>query len=37
MVDKKWVAQPNNSRKVIFWEYFEKEKIINDFYQSMHQ
>jgi hypothetical protein len=35
MVDKKWVAQPNNSRKIILWEYFDKEKIINDFYQSM--
>jgi hypothetical protein len=35
MIDKKWVAQPNNSRKIILWEDFDKEKIINDFYQSM--
>ncbi len=36
MIDKKWVDQPNNSRKIIIWEYFEKEKIINDFFQSLH-
>jgi hypothetical protein len=36
MIDKKWVDQPNNSRKIILWEYFEKEKIINDFFQSLH-
>jgi hypothetical protein len=35
MVDKKWVSQPNNSRKIVLWENFEKEMIINDFYKSM--
>jgi hypothetical protein len=35
MVDKKWGTQTNKSRKVILWENFEKEKIINDFYNSM--
>jgi hypothetical protein len=35
MIDKKWVAQPNNIRKITIWEYFEKEKIIQDFFQSM--
>lgn len=37
MIDKKWVDQPNNSHKIIVWENFDKEKIIKDFYQSMHQ
>ena len=37
MVNKKWVEQPNNLRKITIWENFDKEKIIKDFYQSMHQ
>ena len=35
MNDKKWVMRPENKRKVIVWEYFDKAKIINDFYASM--
>ena len=37
MVDKKWVDQPNNPHKIMVWEDFDREKIIKDFYQSMHQ
>ncbi len=35
MIDKKWVEQPNNNRKIIIWENFEKDKIITDFYDSL--
>ena len=34
-VNKVWVERPNNSRKIIIWENFDKEKIMNDFYYSM--
>lgn len=37
MVNKKWVDQPNNRHKIIVWEFFDKEKIIKDFFESMHQ
>jgi hypothetical protein len=35
MVDKKWVEQPDNDRKIIIWENFDKEKIMTDFYGSL--
>lgn len=35
MVDEKWVEQPDNKRKIILWEYFDSDAIINDFYESM--
>ena len=35
MVDKKWVEQPENTRKIIIWEDFDKDGIMNDFYQAM--
>lgn len=35
MIDKKWVELPNNVRKITIWENFDKEKIIQDFFQSM--
>lgn len=31
----KWIDQPDNPRKVIIWENFDKEKIMADFYQVM--
>jgi len=31
----KWVDQPHNPRKIIIWEYFDKENIIKDFFNSM--
>ncbi len=35
MIDKKWVEQPENIRKITIWENFDKEKIIQDFFYSM--
>jgi inosine-uridine nucleoside N-ribohydrolase len=34
-IDKVWMERPNNSRKVIIWENFDTEKIMDDFYNSM--
>lgn len=34
MLDKKWVEQKDNSRKIIIWENFNQEKILADFYSS---
>lgn len=34
MIDEKWVDQPNNARKILIWENFDKEKILADFYAS---
>ncbi len=31
----KWVEQPNNKRKMIVWENFDRERIMADFYASM--
>lgn len=30
-----WVDRPHNSHHIIFWENFDKEAILNDFYRSM--
>ncbi|MDN5212931.1 nucleoside hydrolase [Fulvivirgaceae bacterium BMA12] len=35
MIDKKWVEQPDNPRKIVLWEDFEKDEIISDFYSSL--
>jgi inosine-uridine preferring nucleoside hydrolase len=35
VVNKKWVEQPDNPRKIILWENFDKDKIMQDFYESM--
>lgn len=34
MLDKKWVEQKDNFRKIIIWENFNQEKILADFYSS---
>jgi len=31
-VDEKWIEQPENPRKILVWENFDREKIIADFY-----
>ena len=31
----KWVDRPDNSRKIILWEQFDREAIMKDFYESM--
>lgn len=33
--DGNWVDRPENPRKIIIWENFDKEKIMQDFYNSM--
>ena len=35
MVDKQWVEQPDNKRKIIIWENFNKEKILADFFFTL--
>ncbi len=34
--NKKWIEQPDNPRKVILWENFDKVSIMQDFYNSMN-
>lgn len=34
-VDEKWVEQPDNPRKIVIWENFDKDSIMQDFYKSM--
>jgi len=34
-VNNSWIERPDNSRKIIIWENFDKENIIKDFYSSM--
>jgi inosine-uridine nucleoside N-ribohydrolase len=31
----KWIDQPDNPRKIIIWENFDKEKIMQDFYKTV--
>ncbi len=33
--DGKWIDQADNPRKIIIWENFDKEKIMQDFYNTM--
>lgn len=35
MINELWVEQPDNPRKIIVWEYFETDDILNDFYKSL--
>jgi len=35
LVDGKWIDRPENSKKIIIWENFDKEKIMQDFYHCM--
>jgi inosine-uridine nucleoside N-ribohydrolase len=32
-----WIEQPDNPRKIVYWENFEKNKIMQDFYRSMDE
>ena len=34
-VEGKWIDRPNNSRKVVIWENFDKGAIMQDFYDRM--
>ena len=33
--DGKWIDRPDNPRKIIIWENFDKEAIMKDFYNTM--
>jgi purine nucleosidase len=33
--DGKWIEQPDNPRKIVIWENFDKEKIMQDFYNTV--
>jgi len=35
MVNKQWVEQPNNTRNIIIWENFDREKVFSDFYFTL--
>ncbi len=34
-IDKHWINQPENNRKIIIWDNFDQQKIIDDFFNSM--
>ena len=34
-VDGKWIDRPDNARKIVIWENFDKEEIMKDFYTRM--
>jgi inosine-uridine nucleoside N-ribohydrolase len=34
-VDGRWIDQPENPRKIVIWENFDKEKIMQDFYDTV--
>lgn len=36
LINNKWVEKPENKRKIVLWENFDKEKIIEDFYATMN-
>ncbi len=35
LIDDKWVARPDNPRKITVWENFEKTPILDDFFQTL--
>jgi hypothetical protein len=35
--DNKWIERPDNERKIIVWENFDKDKILKDFYNTMNR
>jgi len=35
MIDRKWHEQPENNRKIVLWEKFNKEEILSDFFQVL--
>lgn len=35
LIDNEWVERPENDRKIVLWENFDKEAIMNDFYERM--
>ncbi|WP_232834909.1 nucleoside hydrolase [Pleomorphovibrio marinus] len=35
LIDNQWVERPENSRKILLWENFDRDAVIEDFYQSL--
>lgn len=35
LVGKGWIDQPDNKNKIIIWENFDRDAIVNDFYKSL--
>jgi inosine-uridine nucleoside N-ribohydrolase len=35
LADNKWRERPSNKRRIVIWENFDKQAIMNDFYNSM--
>lgn len=35
MIDENWVEQPDNTRKIMIWEYFDAKNILADFYETL--
>ena len=35
LVGEEWIERPGNSHHIIFWENFDREAILNDFYHTM--
>lgn len=35
LADGKWVERPDNTRRIVLWEHFDRDAIMNDFYDSM--
>jgi inosine-uridine nucleoside N-ribohydrolase len=34
-IDKHWLNNPDNSRKIIIWDHFDQKEIMDDFYNTM--
>ncbi len=36
LIDNQWVERPNNTRKIVLWENFDKEAILGDFFSVLN-
>lgn len=35
LIDNTWIERPNNPRRIVLWENFDKENILDDFYKTI--
>lgn len=35
LIENQWVERPENSRKIVLWENFDRDAVMEDFYQSL--
>jgi purine nucleosidase len=35
LIDNQWVERPENTRKMILWENFDRDAVVNDFYETL--